>query len=237
MRIDKYLANAGVGSRKEVKKLIKDKHVSVNGELVRSDKIHIADHDVVCVDGEEISYQEYVYYMLNKPAGYVSATEDNFDPTVMDLIDDYHKELFPVGRLDKDTEGLLLITNDGQLAHRLLSPKHHVDKTYYAVIEGIVDQSDVEAFKEGIQLDEFMTKPACLEILALKGEKSEVEVTIQEGKFHQVKRMFIARGKKVQYLKRTAMGPLELDPDLPLRAYRPLTDDEIHSLIVNDMIK
>ncbi len=218
MRIDKYLANAGVGSRKEVKKLIKDKHVSVNGELVRSDKIHIADHDVVCVDGEEISYQEYVYYMLNKPAGYVSATEDNFDPTVMDLIDDYHKDLFPVGRLDKDTE-------------------HHVDKTYYAVIEGIVDQSDVEAFKEGIQLDEFMTKPARLKILALKGEKSEVEVTIQEGKFHQVKRMFIARGKKVQYLKRTSMGPLELDPDLPLRAYRPLTDDEIHSLIVNDMIK
>ena len=139
MRIDKYLAHAGVGSRKEVKKFIKDKRVTLNGTFVRSDKVHITDGDVVCVDGEEVRYQEYVYYMLNKPAGYVSATEDNFDPTVMELIDDYHKDLFPVGRLDKDTEGLLLITNDGQLAHRLLSPKHHVDKTYYALIDGIVD--------------------------------------------------------------------------------------------------
>ena len=237
MRIDKYLAHAGVGSRKEVKKLIKDKRVTLNGTFVRSDKVHIADGDVVCVDGEEVRYQEYVYYMLNKPAGYVSATEDNFDPTVMELIDDYHKDLFPVGRLDKDTEGLLLITNDGQLAHRLLSPKHHVDKTYYALIDGIVDQSDIEAFDDGIELDEFKTKPAVLKILAVKDGQSEIEVTIQEGKFHQVKRMFIARGKKVQYLQRIAMGPLVLDSKLPLKGYRPLTDDEMNSLMNHDMIK
>lgn len=237
MRIDKYLAHAGVGSRKEVKKFIKDKRVTLNGTFVRSDKVHITDGDVVCVDGEEVRYQEYIYYMLNKPAGYVSATEDNFDPTVMELIDDYHKDLFPVGRLDKDTEGLLLITNDGQLAHRLLSPKHHVDKTYYALIDGIVDQSDIEAFDDGIELDEFKTKPAVLKILAVKDGQSEIEVTIQEGKFHQVKRMFIARGKKVQYLQRIAMGPLVLDSKLPLKAYRPLTDDEMNSLMNHDMIK
>ncbi|PLR98196.1 pseudouridine synthase [Bacillus sp. T33-2] len=230
MRIDKVLANLGFGSRKEVKKLLKDGCVKVNDSLIKDPKQHIDPQtDSISVNGEEIEYKEYIYLMMNKPGGVVSATEDNRDETVIDLLEmeDLVFEPFPVGRLDKDTEGLLLITNDGQLAHRLLSPKKHVPKTYFAVIDGEVTEADVEAFNQGVTLDdEYHTKPGELRILKA-GLRSDVELTITEGKFHQVKRMFQAVGKKVVYLQRISMGPLRLDESLELGEYRELTDEEI----------
>ncbi|WP_223642141.1 pseudouridine synthase [Planococcus sp. 4-30] len=233
MRIDKYLSNMGFGSRKEVKILLKTKAVEVNGEVVRDPKVHVDEHaDQVLVDGEPVAYTEFIYLLMNKPQDVISATEDKYDQTVIDLLaeEDRHFEPFPVGRLDKDTEGFLLLTNDGKLAHELLSPKKHVDKTYYAKIEGIVTEEDTKAFEEGVTLDDgYVTKPASLNILE-SGAFSKIELTITEGKFHQVKRMFESVGKQVVYLKRLSMGPLSLDPELDLGEYRHLTEEEVNSL-------
>ncbi|WP_394121901.1 pseudouridine synthase [Planococcus donghaensis] len=233
MRIDKYLSNMGFGSRKEVKILLKTKAVEVNGEVVRDPKVHVDEHaDQVLVGGEPVAYTEFIYLLMNKPQDVISATEDKYDQTVIDLLaeEDRHFEPFPVGRLDKDTEGFLLLTNDGKLAHELLSPKKHVDKTYYAKIEGIVTEEDTKAFEEGVMLDDgYVTKPASLNILE-SAAFSEIELTITEGKFHQVKRMFESVGKRVVYLKRLSMGPLSLDPELDLGEYRHLTEEEVNSL-------
>lgn len=229
MRLDKYLADMGVGTRSEVKVLIKKRRVQVGNEVVNDPNRKIAiGVDSVRVDGREVSYVHYEYYMLNKPAGVLSATEDKHAKTVIDLIEtSKRKDLFPVGRLDKDTEGLLLITNDGGLAHSLLSPKKHVDKEYYAKVEGVVTNEDVEAFAKGLQVDEdFKAMPAKLTILS-QGEFSEITLIIQEGKFHQVKRMFEAVGKKVVYLKRLSMGSLQLDESLQPGEYREVTQEEL----------
>lgn len=233
MRIDKFLSNMGFGSRKEVKVLLKTKAVEVNGEIVRDPKVHVDEQaDQVLVGGEAVAYTEFIYLLMNKPQEVISATEDKYDQTVIDLLDEeeQHFEPFPVGRLDKDTEGFLLLTNDGKLAHELLSPKKHVDKTYYALIEGLVTEADKEAFKKGVALDDgYVTKPASLNILE-SGPLSKIELTITEGKFHQVKRMFESVGKRVVYLKRLSMGPLTLDPELGLGEYRHLTEEEVNSL-------
>lgn len=233
MRIDKFLSNMGYGSRKEVKILLKSKAVEVNGETVRDAKVHVDEKvDEVSVGGEKVEYAEFIYLLMNKPQGVISATEDKYDETVIDLLapDEQQFEPFPVGRLDKDTEGLLLLTNDGKLAHELLSPKKHVDKRYFATIDGVVTNEDGEAFKRGVMLDDgYVTKPAQLEIL-LSAAQSQIELTITEGKFHQVKRMFQSVGKEVVYLKRLSMGALELDPTLKLGEYRHLREEELDSL-------
>lgn len=233
MRLDKLLANMGFGSRKEVRQLLKKGAVQVNSEQVKDPALHVdPEKDEVTILGERVVYKEFIYLMLNKPQGVISATEDDRDRTVIDLLDGEHRhfEPFPVGRLDKDTEGFLLITNDGKLAHELLSPKKEVPKTYYAHIDGKVDETDIEKFAEGLTLDDgYFTKPGQLRVLH-SGETSEIELTITEGKFHQVKRMFEAVGKRVVYLKRLSMGPLELDDSLRLGEYRELTDEEVAML-------
>ncbi|KZZ85751.1 pseudouridine synthase [Bacillus sp. SJS] len=233
MRIDKLLATIGYGSRKEVKKMLKTGAVLADGVVIKDAKTHVdPENQMVTVNGEQVEYREFIYLMMNKPPGVLSATEDIAQHTVIDLLtpEDAVREPFPVGRLDKDTEGLLVITNDGQLSHQLLSPKKHVPKTYYADISGEVTESDISAFKIGVTLDdEYVTKPARLIILK-SGETSEIELTITEGKFHQVKRMFEAVGKKVTYLKRLTMGDLELDEDLEPGEYRDLTDEEVEIL-------
>lgn len=230
LRIDKLLANVGYGSRKEVKKLLKDGSVKVNEVIVKDGKEQVdPNKDLVTLNGEAIHYKEFIYLMMNKPPGVVSATEDVREETVVDLLqlEDAVYEPFPVGRLDKDTEGLLLLTNDGKLAHRLLSPKKHVPKTYFAVIDQEVTHEDVMAFRRGVTLDDgYVTKPGELNILK-SGIRSDIELTITEGKFHQVKRMFQAVGKRVIYLQRISMGPLQLDESLQLGEYRELTDEEI----------
>ncbi|EGF3895602.1 rRNA pseudouridine synthase [Listeria monocytogenes] len=227
MRLDKLLSHTGFGSRKEVKPLLKSGAVVVNGTIQKDSKTQVnPDKDQITVHGTPVVYQEFVYFMLHKPQNVVSATEDNVSETVIDLLaqEDTLTDPFPVGRLDKDTEGLLIITNDGTLAHNLLSPKKHIDKTYYAKIDGDVTAEDVEAFAAGIELDDGYTcKPAHLEIIT----PNEIKVTIQEGKFHQVKRMFAARGKSVSYLKRISMSNLQLDESLALGEYRPLTEAEL----------
>lgn len=240
MRLDKLLAHCGFGTRKEVKDYIKKGYVLVNNKVVKVDKTQVnPQEDVIEVDGEIIHYEEYVYYMLNKPQGYVSATEDNLHPIVVELIDDYYRnDLFPVGRLDIDTEGLLILTNDGQLAHQLLSPKKHCPKIYYARIDGEVNNVDVERFRDGVVIDDdYLCKSAKLEILNVHQGKSEITVEIYEGKFHQVKKMFEAVGKKVEYLKRIQMKNLKLDENLNLGEYRRLTDEEIDRLKHENMIK
>lgn len=232
MRLDKYLSNMGIGTRKQVKNLIDKSRVRVNDDLAKKSNIKIdINKDKVYFDDKLIIYEEFLYYMLNKPSGLVSATRDSSYKTVIDLIDeDYGKNLFPVGRLDIDTEGLLLISNDGQLAHKLLSPKNKVDKTYYAKINGLVTEEDKLAFKQGLDIgDGYITMPAMLNILAAD-KISEIELTIHEGKFHQVKRMFQAVGKEVIYLKRISMASLKLDPSLGLGQYRRLTDKEVEEL-------
>lgn len=231
IRLDKFLADMGIGTRSEVKTLVKKGQISVNNAIVRQPELKISpDIDNVCYNGERISYAEFEYYMLNKPAGCVSATEDRMHKTVLDIIQSARKDLFPVGRLDIDTEGLLLLTNDGELAHRLLSPRHHVPKTYYAKVDGIVTAEDSRKFAEGLDIGEKQnTLPAKLQILKA-GDVSEIMITITEGKYHQVKRMFEAVGKQVLYLKRLSMGSLSLDEALATGEYRKLTPEEIAEL-------
>ncbi len=232
LRLDKYLADAGVGTRSQVKQMIRKGQIAINGEPVKKpDQKVDGEKDKIEVMGKEIRYQKYRYLLLHKPSGYVSATEDKKEQTVLSLLpEELRKDLFPVGRLDKDTEGLLLLTNDGALAHRLLSPKKHVNKTYYALVQGRVTDEDQAAFLQGVDIgDEKDTLPAQLEILEA-AEESRILLTIQEGRFHQVKRMFEARGKKVVYLKRISMGPLALEEGLKPGDYRELTEEEQEAL-------
>lgn len=230
LRLDKVLSNIGCGSRAEIKKYCKYGKITVNGKVANNPGLQVdPESDEILFDGEAVNYREFVYIMLNKPDGYISATFDKRDPIVLDLIDPSYLvfEPFPVGRLDKDTEGLLILTNDGQLSHRVLSPKKHVPKTYYAKIEGVVTEEDIIAFEKGVTLDDgYETMPSQLKILKSE-EISEIELTIHEGKFHQVKRMFESVGKKVVYLKRLSMGKLKLDESLALGEYRELTEEEI----------
>ncbi len=292
MRLDKFLSDMGVASRAELKKEIRAGLIVVDREIVRDPGFHVPENAKICRKGIPVRYESFVYYMLNKPAGVISATEDKKQPTVLDLLPkERRKGIAPVGRLDKDTVGLLLLTNDGDLAHRLLSPKHHVDKVYFVRVRGKLTNADVQAFAEGLRISEdFLCLPAKLEVLrtdltelpqktadltgsserhdfSAKPESlladiaefplkiseqpesssaqrdgvlsavpestetaSEALVTIQEGKFHQIKRMFEAVGKEVLYLKRLSMGPLTLDPDLPEGACRRLTDTELSAL-------
>ena len=220
MRLDKFLVENGLGSRSQVKEVLKKGLVLVNGRAEKSPKTQINETaDEVVVSGQKLTYEKFVYYLLNKPKGYISATEDERHKTVLDLLDETarQKEVFPVGRLDIDTHGLLLLTNNGKLAHAMLSPKKHVEKIYRAKVAGLMNQSDVERFARGIELDE-------------EKEISLVEITLAEGKFHQVKRMVAACGKEVTDLQRLSMGPLQLDPELALGEWRRLTEEEMKSL-------
>lgn len=233
LRLDKYLAELGVGTRSEVKKLIKAKQITVNGVAAAKPEMKIDEQsDEVCLRGEKLHYAAFEYYIFHKPAGCVTATEDKQHKTVMDyLTDTVRSDLFPVGRLDIDTEGLLLITNDGALAHELLSPAKHVAKTYYAKVRGSVTSEDVMLFEKGVDIGEDkLTKPGKLVVLSNDGCISEIELTITEGKFHQVKRMFQAVGKEVIYLKRISMGSLTLPENLKAGEYRALTDEELEML-------
>lgn len=278
MRLDKFLADMGVGSRSDLKKAIRKSLVTVNGAVEKDSGAQVSAEDHICFDGAEIRYAEQQYYMLHKPAGVLSASEDRRQTTVVDLInlndELVRKDLFPVGRLDKDTEGLLIITNDGPLAHQLLVPKHHIDKTYYAIVTGTITEDDQRAFTRGIRYDEKLTAlPASLRVLStgktvadlrralgftatserllrtrLAGPAfigaeepaditddtlvSEVEINIQEGKFHQIKKMVKALpgGKEILYLRRISMGALRLDPKLAPGEFRKLSEDEIKIL-------
>lgn len=233
IRLDKYLSEMNEGSRTQIKEMAKGGAVRVNGDVCKKTDLKIdPDTDRVTVDGRLVSYLKYEYYMLNKPKDVVSATQDNLHKTVIELLPDTkRKDLFPVGRLDIDTEGLLLITNDGELAHQLLSPKKHVDKVYYAEVAGTLPEDAVLLFQNGFLLpDGTKVLPANLEILSETEEGATVRLTIHEGKFHQVKRMFEAAGCRVTYLKRLSMGPLQLDPVLQPGEYRTLGKDEIKQL-------
>ena len=235
MRLDKFLVENGLGSRSQVKELLKKGLVLVNGRAEKSPKTQINETaDEVVVSGQKLTYEKFVYYLLNKPKGYISATEDERHKTVLDLLDETarQKEVFPVGRLDIDTHGLLLLTNNGKLAHAMLSPKKHVEKIYRAKVAGLMNQSDVERFARGIELKDFTCQPAQLKILEVDEEKetSLVEISLAEGKFHQVKRMVAACGKEVTDLQRLSMGPLQLDPELALGEWRRLTEEEMKSL-------
>ncbi len=233
IRMDKFLAHIGYGSRSEVQKMIKQKRVKLNEKVIyKPDTDFVIEESIVTVDGKQAIYQEFYYYVLNKPQGVITATEDVRHETVLDLLSliDRRKSLAPVGRLDKDTEGLLILTNDGKLTHELLSPKKHVDKVYYAKVSGMITLEDVEQFEQGIVLnDGTKYRPAKLEIISI-GHTSEIYVTLSEGKFHQVKRMVMAVGKEVTYLKRIKMGALELPEDLKLGEYRALTASELKLL-------
>lgn len=228
MRLDKLLAHAGFGTRKEVKQLLKEKRVEVNGSVQVKDKTQIDElHDHILVDGEELQYARNQFIMLHKPAGVITATEDAVHPTVMDCIDTFvGTDMFPVGRLDIDTEGLVLICNDGKLAHRLLSPKHHVDKTYEVTMAHALSEADVVKLETGIDLTDFTTQPARVETI----DETHIRLTIREGKFHQVKRMLQAVDNEVCYLKRISMGPLTLDETLAPGEWRYLSEEEITAL-------
>lgn len=226
MRIDKMLAASGIGTRNEIKKMIRQKRVTADGIEVRDPGMKVdPDNTVITVDGNRIIYKEYAYYLLNKPKGYISATDGAF--SVLELIGEPDRGLFPCGRLDRDTEGLLLITNDGQLAHRLLSPRHHVDKEYEVTLRDRIDDGKMSVFRTGIMIDGGeRCLPASYEIL----DAHRCLLTIREGKYHQVKRMFQAIGNEVTELKRIRMKDLVLDPELKSGEYRPLTEEEIESL-------
>ena len=238
MRLDKFLANSGIGTRKEVKEILKNKKISVNDVFVKDGKIQIDEEkDIVKYEDKIIHYKPFVYIMMNKPAGVISATEDNHHKTVIDLLNNEYRtyDIFPVGRLDIDTEGLLLLTNDGVLSHNLLSPKKHVDKKYYVKIVNSLSDDDIKMLENGIKLEEnFVTKKAKVEIICNNSEKNEnlAYITISEGKFHQVKRMFKAVNNEVLYLKRVKMGSLSLDEKLKLGEYRELTEEELNNLKV-----
>lgn len=229
MRIDKYIANCGYASRKDVKKLIKQGAVTVNGEVCKKAEAQVDEGGIVCVNGERLVYREFVYLMLNKPQGYVSAVFDKKYPVVTDLVDEEyaHFEVFPVGRLDIDTEGFLILTNDGQFAHEMTSPKKNVYKRYFACVDKPMEENDIEEFAKGMEFKEFTAKSARLEIT---DNPCEVYIEIAEGKFHQVKRMCERVGKNVVYLKRVAIGNVGLDESLPLGGVRELTPQELDML-------
>ena len=232
IRLDKMICNLGYSTRSQLKKEIKTGCVTVNDQIVKDSSLIVdTDIDIVTYYNETINYIKYIYLMMNKPQGVISATEDyHCAKTVIDLLDDFNKnfEPFPVGRLDKDTEGLLILTNNGKLAHNMLSPRKHVDKTYFAYVEGVLNNDDIKAFEEGVTFidDGYKTMPAKLEIIK-SNDISECKVTIKEGKFHQVKRMFEAVDKRVIYLRRLSMGPITLDEDLELGDYRELNEKEM----------
>ncbi|KQC86008.1 MULTISPECIES: pseudouridine synthase [Clostridia] len=235
IRLDKFLSEMSGWTRSEVKKIVRTGSVTVDGNEVKKPETKIDEKlSIVRVDGRQIKYNKYEYYMLNKPKGFVSATTDREHKTVVDIISSSEKkDLFPVGRLDIDTEGLLLITNDGELAHRLLAPKNHVEKTYYVEVSGILDDADVDAVEKGLDIgEEKNTIPAKMEILKtdIQNNISSCYLTIHEGKFHQVKRMMKKLGKTVTYLKRVSMGSLILDSKLKKGNYRKLTEQEIIEL-------
>ena len=235
IRLDKFLSEMSGWTRSEVKKIVRTGSVTVDGNEVKKPETKIDEKlSIVSVDGRQIKYNKYEYYMLNKPKGFVSATTDREHKTVVDIISSSEKkDLFPVGRIDIDTEGLLLITNDGELAHRLLAPKNHVEKTYYVEVSGILDDVDVDAVEKGLDIgEEKNTIPAKMEILKtdIQNNISSCYLTIHEGKFHQVKRMMKKLGKTVTYLKRVSMGSLILDSKLKKGNYRKLTEQEIIEL-------
>lgn len=232
-RLDKVLSNFGYGTRREIRQLVKDGAVKVRGVVAMDGGMHIDPSSVsIEINGELLVYREFIYVMMNKPAGVISATTDNKLETVVDILPEKFKPfgLFPAGRLDIDTEGLLLLTNDGRLTHNMLSPRKHVPKRYYALIDGCVEEEDAKRFKEGVVLDDgYRTMPAELYIIK-SGRYSEIELVLHEGKFHQVKRMFEAVGRKVKYLKRIAMGGLNLDESLMPGGCRELLPDEVKLL-------
>lgn len=236
MRIDKYLSKCGMGSRTEVKNILKSKRVMINDELVINPKIKVdLLKDVVKLDNEVLHYKLKVYIMVNKPKGFISATKDNYQKTVLDLLgDDYsHYKLSPVGRLDKDTTGLLLLTNDGQLSHKLTSPVNHINKKYYVKTDGFLNNEQVAEFSKGIKIIdgnniEYITKQA--EIKEIDNDVYNYEVEINEGKYHQIKRMFLYFNLKVLELKRVSIGNLRLDQSLKLGSFRELDDDEVNLL-------
>ncbi|MCI9342760.1 MAG: rRNA pseudouridine synthase [Lachnospiraceae bacterium] len=231
LRLDKFLCDAGIGSRSQVKVFLKQGLIKVNGEIIKKPEFKVEEEqDSVTFQGKEIKYRKYVYYMLNKPKGVVSATRDNLDRTVTDLIKDSgHQNLFPVGRLDKDTEGLLIMTNDGDLAHRLLSPKKHVDKVYYVELDKMLTEEGRRMLETGIDIGE--EKPT-LPANAQRITDTSLYLTIREGKYHQVKRMLKAVGCEVTYLKRIAMGAISLDKNLPCGCYRELTEEERKKILL-----
>lgn len=229
-RLDKVISTTGKKSRREVKDMVRQGRILVDGKVAAAADMKVDPFLAeILLDGEPLCYEKFTYIMLHKPAGVLSAVEDRKQKTVLDLLPPelQKRGLSPVGRLDKDTEGLLLLTNDGELTHKLLSPKYHVDKVYYARVDGCLEETDIEAFAAGMTLgDGLECLPAGLEILS----DNEALVTLHEGKFHQVKRMLAARGKPVLYLRRLRMGPLRLDENLPRGAYRSLHEEEIKSL-------
>ncbi len=229
IRLDKALSHMGLGSRKEVKEYIRKGYIVVNGEVIKSDDFKInPDEDEIIIDGESFKYDEYVYLMLNKPEGVISATEDTRYETVVDLCSEYRKYgIFPVGRLDIDTTGLLILTNDGELAHKLLSPKYHVFKKYYVKFKGVFKDSYVDDFSRGIVLEDgYKCMPAKVELI----RESEAYVWIREGKFHQVKRMFLSLNMEVVGLERVSFGKIDLDNTLLSGQYRKLSEEEIDLL-------
>lgn len=228
MRLDKFLGNMGVGTRSEVKQLLKKGAVKVNQNIVKLPKLHVnPNSDEIMVNDEVVSYIDKVYIMLNKPKGYISATEDELHPTIIDLIPEYaHLNIFPVGRLDKDTEGLLLVTNDGQFNHEVMNPNKHVSKTYEVYSKHPITQFDIDKFKSGIELSDGKLKPAILK----KVDDYVSHVTIYEGKYHQVKRMFHSIENEVLELKRIKIAQLELDHNLDLGSYRLLTQLDFDNL-------
>ncbi|MBR9937274.1 rRNA pseudouridine synthase [Oscillospiraceae bacterium Marseille-Q3528] len=242
MRLDKFLADAGLGTRSQVKTIIRKGTITVNGVPAKKPEQSVnPETDQICDGSRELTAVKTVYYMLNKPAGYVSSTEEHDGPSVLSLLKDEAgqsvpgKGLFPAGRLDKDTEGLLLITNDGALAHDLLSPRKHVEKTYFARVKGPMTEAVAEAFDRGLDIGEKRpTLPAKLIIVESGAEVSQVTVTIREGKFHQIKRMFEKVGSEVLYLKRISFGSLTLDETLAPGTFRPLTEEEIRQLQAGD---
>ena len=234
MRLDRYLAFLGCGTRSELKDVLRAGRVSVDGAPERDGGRHIdAGSARVALDGKLLCYKRNRHLMMNKPAGVLTAAEDARAQTVLDLLPPLYRACgcMPVGRLDKDTEGLLLLTSDGTLGHRIISPKRHVDKVYFARVDGPLGDADVQAFAEGLQLSDFRAMPARLEIVRSAPQESEALCTVQEGKFHQVKRMFSALGVRVVYLKRLSIGPVSLDPALSPGEYRELTDAELAALI------
>lgn len=234
MRLDKYLSDMGIASRSDLKKDIRKGLVFVNGEMIRDASFTVNPDSRILYKGEEITYEEYSYYMMNKPVGVLSSTEDRKQKTVLDLFSECHrKDLFPVGRLDKDAEGLLLIMNDGKLAHTLLSPKNHIEKKYYVEIPASLKDEDLEPLRHGIQYDtDLVAEPAQVQLLSANPDKSAVEIIITEGKFHQIKKMFLALSENyvVTKLKRISMGALRLDESLSPGEYRKLSPGEIETL-------